>query len=107
MCGNIPQAYSLLSKNFLESRDVTLVYKAIKLNDGRTATLHWLTENDMPEVVEALNSVIREGNYLFMNSEMTDTEEERSWFKRGLKAGARAIATSDAKNNPSKQADRV
>jgi RimJ/RimL family protein N-acetyltransferase len=64
-----------------------MVYKTVKLKDGRTATLDWLKEEDLPEVVEALNSVIREGKYLFMNNEVTDMEEELRWFERGTKAG--------------------
>ncbi len=64
-----------------------MVYKTVRLADGRAATLDWLTENALPEVVEALNSVIREGKYLLMNNEITDMEEERRWFERGKKEG--------------------
>lgn len=70
---------------------VVMVYKAVKLKDGRTATLDWLTEEELPEVVDVLNSVIREGEYLFMNSEITDLEEERRWFERGTKDGMRYL----------------
>jgi hypothetical protein len=38
-----------------------MVYKTAKLKDGRTAMLNWLKESNLPELVEALNSVIREG----------------------------------------------
>jgi len=64
-----------------------MVYMTVKLKDGRVATLDWLREDELPEVVEALNSVIREGKYLFMNSEITDMEQERQWFERGTKEG--------------------
>lgn len=64
-----------------------MVYKTAKLKDGHTAELDWLMEEDLPKVVEALNSVIREGKYLFMNNEITDMEEERKWFERSTKAG--------------------
>lgn len=64
-----------------------MVYETAKLKDGRTATLDWLKKEDLPEIVEALNSVIREGKYLFMDNEITDMEEERRWFERGTKAG--------------------
>lgn len=64
-----------------------MVYKTVKLKDGRTATLDWLKESDLPEVVEALNSVLREEKYLFMNTEITDMEEERRWFERSIKEG--------------------
>lgn len=64
-----------------------MVYKTIRLADGRTATLDWLKEPDLPEVVETLNSVIQEGKYLFMNNEITDMEEERQWFEHGTREG--------------------
>lgn len=64
-----------------------MVFKTVKLEDGLTATFDWLKEEDLPEVVEALNSVIREGRYLLVNDEITDMEEERRWFERGTKAG--------------------
>jgi L-amino acid N-acyltransferase YncA len=64
-----------------------MVCQILKLKDGRTAELDWLKEDDLPDVVEALNSVIREGKYLFMNNEITDMEEERQWFERSMKTG--------------------
>jgi L-amino acid N-acyltransferase YncA len=64
-----------------------MVYQTVRLADGRTATLDWLREDELSEVVEALNSVIREGKYLFMNNEITGMEEERRWFERGAKEG--------------------
>ncbi len=64
-----------------------MVFKTLKLGDGRTATLDWLKQEDLPEVVDTLNSVIREGKFLFMNNEITDMEEERKWFERSVKAG--------------------
>jgi L-amino acid N-acyltransferase YncA len=68
-----------------------MVYRTLRLADGRTAALDWLKKDELPEVVEALNSVIREGKYLFMNSEITDMEEERRWFERGTKEGMRYL----------------
>jgi len=64
-----------------------MVYKIVRLADGRTATLDWLKEDDLSEVTEALNSVIREGKYLFMNAEITDMEVEHRWFELGTKEG--------------------
>jgi RimJ/RimL family protein N-acetyltransferase len=61
------------------------------LKDGRTATLEWLKQKDLPEVVEALNSVIREGRFLIMNNEIRDMEEERKWFERSIRAGMRYL----------------
>jgi len=64
-----------------------MVYMTARLKNGQGARLDWVTEGDLPEVVEALNSVIREEKYLFMNDEITDMEEERRWFDRGKKEG--------------------
>jgi RimJ/RimL family protein N-acetyltransferase len=64
-----------------------MVYKTLRLRDGRVARLDWLKEEDLPEVVEALNSVIREGKYLFLNEEIVDMEEECRWFEHSVKAG--------------------
>jgi len=67
------------------------IYKSVRLADGRTAKLDWLKEDDLPEVVEALNSVIREGKYLFLNNEITDMEEEHRWFERSIEGGMRYL----------------
>jgi len=64
-----------------------MVYKTFMLKDGRTASFDWIKEEALPEVVEALNSVIREGRYLFMNNEITDMDLERRWFERGNEEG--------------------
>lgn len=74
-------------KIFLKGWSIIMVYKMIKLKDGRRATLDWLKRTDLPEVVKALNSVIREGKYLFLNKEITDMIEERRWFERSMKTG--------------------
>ena len=75
-----------------------MVYKSVSLADGRMAKLDWLKENDLPEVVEALNSVIREGKYLFMNNEIEDMEEESRWFERSIEGGMRyLVAKVDGK----------
>jgi len=64
-----------------------MVYKTVKLKNGQTATLNWLKKSDLPELVQVLNSVIREQKYLFMNNEITDMEEEKRWYERGTKEG--------------------
>lgn len=75
-----------------------MFHRIDRLSDGRTVTLDWLKEEELPEVVEALNSVIREGKYLFMNSEITDMEEERRWFERATREGMRyLVARVDGK----------
>jgi len=78
---------------FLEGWVSRMVCKTVKLKDGRTVALDWLKESDLPELVEVLNSVIREGKYLFMNNEITDMEEERRWFERGIKDGMLYLVT--------------
>lgn len=69
-----------------------MAYKTVRLKDGRMAVLDWLKEDDLPEVMETLNSVIREGKYLILNNEITDLEEERKWFERSMKAGVLYLA---------------
>jgi len=64
-----------------------MVYKKFKLKDGRAATLDFLKEEDLPEVVDALNRVIREGIYLAHDEEMVDMELERKWYQDHIKAG--------------------
>ncbi len=64
-----------------------MVYKTVELTDGRKATLDWLKKEDIPEVVEVLNDVIKESRYLFMNSPIIDMERELQWFERGTKEG--------------------
>lgn len=64
-----------------------MAYRIVKLKNGKTAVLDWLKEDDLLALVEALNSVIRESKYLFMNDEITDMEEERKWFERSKKEG--------------------
>ena len=60
-----------------------MVYKTVELTDGRKATLDWLKKEDIPEVVEVLNDVIKESRYLFMNNQITDMERELQWFEVG------------------------
>lgn len=75
-----------------------MVFKTVRLKDGRTVALDWLKEDDLPEVVEVLNSVIREREYLSMNNEIIDMEQERQWFERGTKEGMRyLVARIDGK----------
>lgn len=64
-----------------------VVYKTVELTDGRKATLDWLKKEDIPEVVETLNEVIKESRYLFMNNQITDMETEIQWFERGTREG--------------------
>jgi hypothetical protein len=38
-----------------------MVYKTIDLTDGREAVLVWARKKDLPEILEVLNDVTREG----------------------------------------------
>lgn len=58
-----------------------------RLADGRVVRFENLREQDLPEVVEALNSVIREGVYLTLNEEVVDMEKERKWYHDHMEAG--------------------
>jgi len=79
-------------RDLIKGWSFIMVYKTVRLKDERTATLEWLKEKDLPELVEALNSVIREGKFLFMNDEIADMEEERKWFERSIKTGVLYLA---------------
>jgi RimJ/RimL family protein N-acetyltransferase len=75
-----------------------MVCRIVGLAEARKAVLDWLKESDLPEVVEALNSVIREGKYLFMNSEIANMDEEQLWFDKSMKGGMRyLVARVDGK----------
>lgn len=75
-----------------------MVYETVELTDCRKATLDWLRKDDILEVVQVLNDVIKEGMYLFMNNEITDIEQELQWFERGTKEGMRyLVARVDGK----------
>jgi len=62
-------------------------YGKCRLTDGRVVRFEDLKEQDLPELVEALNSVIREGVYLTLNEEIVDMEMERKWYHDHMKAG--------------------
>jgi L-amino acid N-acyltransferase YncA len=64
-----------------------MAYKTLRLRDMSVATLDWLDEEVLPETVKALNSVIREGKYLYLNDEIVDMKEEHRWFERSVNAG--------------------
>lgn len=68
-----------------------MVYRIVQLVDGQTASFDWLTAEDLPEVMSALNSVIREGKYLFVNNEIQGMDEEQWWFEGGQKQGMRYL----------------
>jgi len=69
-----------------------MVYKSVKLVDGRKAALDWLKKEDIPEILKVLNDVIQEGRYLFMNSPITNMEKEFEWFEQATKDGMLYLA---------------
>jgi len=75
-----------------------MAYKKFKLKDDRIVTLDFLKEEDLPEVVDALNSVIREGIFLALDEEIVDMESERKWYQDHIKAGMTyLVARADGK----------
>ena len=77
---------------------ICLLYKTVTLNNGQAASLSWLEEKDLLELVEVLNSVIREKTYLLMEQEITDLNSEREWFQKSREAGMRdLVAKVDSK----------
>jgi len=64
-----------------------MFHKKFRLTDGREVTFKELEERDLPEVVSALNSVIREGVYLTHDEEITDMDAELKWYQDHMKAG--------------------
>jgi RimJ/RimL family protein N-acetyltransferase len=75
-----------------------LLYKTVELKNGQTSSLNWLQEADLPEVVEALNSVIRERVYLLQLYEIRDLVAEQRWFLQAQEDGmSYLIARVDGK----------
>lgn len=58
-----------------------------RLADGGEVTFAELREQDLPEVVYTLNSVIREGVYLNLDEEILDMDAELEWYRSHMKAG--------------------
>jgi RimJ/RimL family protein N-acetyltransferase len=65
----------------------SVTYKTVLLKNGQSAVLSWLKEADLPEVVEALNGVIREQVYLLQVNEIHDLLAERRWFLQAQEDG--------------------
>lgn len=73
----------------IDSAAKPLLYKTVTLKNGQSVFLSWLEEDDLPEVAEALNSVVREEKYLLMDKEITDVQSERMWFWENKETGMR------------------
>jgi hypothetical protein len=63
-----------------------MVYKIVHLSDGREAVLDWARKKDLPEILDVVNDVIREGKYMFDNAPYT-SKGQLSWFEQNTKAG--------------------
>jgi len=68
-----------------------LSYKTVALKNGQVASLSWLQEADLGEVVAAVNTVIHEDKYLLMDCQITDLEAELSWFRQSAESGMRYL----------------
>ena len=75
----------------IANRTKPLLHKTVVLKNGQSASLSWLEEADFPEVVTAVNSVIREDRYMLMVNEITDLEAERRWFQQSRESGMRYL----------------
>ena len=49
--------------------------------------MDWYKREDIPELVQVINEVIKEDRYLFLNNPITDMEKEYQWFEQGEKEG--------------------
>jgi L-amino acid N-acyltransferase YncA len=63
-----------------------MVYKTVDLADGHEAVLDWARKKDLPEILEVVNDVIREGKYFFDNEPYTP-KGQLTWFERAIKTG--------------------
>ena len=63
-----------------------MVYKTVDLADGREAVLDWARKKDLPEILEVVNDVIREGKYLFWTEPYT-SKGQLAWFRKNTKTG--------------------
>ena len=63
----------------------------MSLNNGQKASLSWLQEADLPQVIAAVNSVIREDKYLLAEKEITGLESEVRWFQMAEASGMRYL----------------
>lgn len=68
-----------------------MLYKTVTLKDGQIATLSWIEKEDLPELMDAFNSVVREGKYLLVNQEVTNLDFEYQWFYGNREAGVQEL----------------
>ncbi|MFQ6074205.1 MAG: GNAT family N-acetyltransferase [Candidatus Bathyarchaeia archaeon] len=62
-------------------------YDRFQLKDGRTVIFEELKEQDLPELIEVFNSVIKEGLYFHRNEGLPDLETAKRWYQNHIKAG--------------------
>lgn len=62
-----------------------MVYKIVNLVDGREAVLDWARKKDLPEILEVVNDVIREG--IWGPFEPYTSKGQLAWFEQTAKTG--------------------
>ena len=62
-----------------------MVYKIVNLVDGREAVLDWARKKDLPEILEVVNDIIREG--IWGPFEPYTSKGQLAWFRKNTKTG--------------------
>jgi len=62
-------------------------YDRFQLQDGRMVIFNELKEQDLPELINVYNSIIKEGLYFHRDEGLPDLETARQWYQNRLKAG--------------------
>ena len=63
-----------------------MLHKVVNLTNGQSASLSWVKKEDIPQIIEVLNSIIREEKYWLDEKEITNLETEQ-FIEIGNKAG--------------------
>jgi len=67
-----------------------LLHKVVNLTNGQSASLSWVEKEDIPQIIEVLNSIIREEKYWLDEKELTNLETEQ-YIEMGNKTGMRYL----------------
>jgi L-amino acid N-acyltransferase YncA len=62
----------------------------MNLKNGQSASLSWVEKEDIPQITEVLNSIIREEKYWLDEKELTNLETEQ-YIEMGNKTGTRYL----------------
>jgi RimJ/RimL family protein N-acetyltransferase len=63
----------------------------VTLKDGQAAALSWIEKEDLPELMGAFNSIVREGKYLLVDQEVNSLDFEYQWFYGNWEAGVQEL----------------